>query len=110
MGNAIVLLVISLIVAAVTWFVGVGLFNHFTGEPDLRLCPNFKLTSVVCIGMAGLSGTLPFPQDYLFTLFFWAVLPGHLLKLSGMNGMRLFMILAAVSLVSTLALIGAGKP
>jgi hypothetical protein len=99
-------LVIFLLVAIVTWFMAVALYHLLTNAPDLRQNPLFVLASVVTILLVTLSSFIPFPAGYVVSLVFWWLAAKNFLELSLFRALLLFVILAALSIVSRLAMIG----
>jgi hypothetical protein len=99
-------LVLFLVVTVVTWFTAVALYHFLTGGPDLRQNPIFVSASVVTILLVTLSSFMPFPAGYLVSLVLWWLAANNILELPRLRALLLFVILAALSIVSRLAMLG----
>ncbi len=100
-------LLIFLVIAAVTWAVAVALYQTFLGGPDVRQQRDFYGISALAIGLVTLASFIPFPGGYLASLVIWWVTAKLLLGLPWPRAVTLFLILAALSFVSRLAILGA---
>ncbi len=99
-------LVIFLLITAVIWFAAVALYHLVAGGPDLRLNPMFAATSATSILLVTLISFVPFPVGYLLSLGVWWLAAKNFLGLSWGRAITLFFILAALSVVSRLAVLG----
>lgn len=102
----LVALVIFAVVTAVIWFVAVALYQMLVGGSDLRLNPNFDATSAVAVLLVTLISFIPFPVGYLLSLGIWWLAAKNFLELSFGRAMILFLLLAALSIVARLAMLG----
>lgn len=99
-------LLIFALVTAVIWFVAVAVYQQLAGEPDLRDNPNFDATSVVSVLLVTLISFIPFPAGYLLSLGIWWLAAKNFLELPLGRAVILFLLLAALSFVSRLAVLG----
>jgi hypothetical protein len=99
-------LLIFLAIAAATWFVGVAIYHSLFPVPDVRGNPNFTTASCVSILLVTLTSFAPFPWGYLFALGVWALAVWGILELPRLGGSVLFAVLAALSYLSRLAILG----
>jgi len=97
---------IFLLVTGMIWFMAVALYNFPAGEPDLRKNPNFAGTSAVSVLLVTLISFIPFPAGYLLSLAIWWLAAKNFLELPLGRAVLLFLILAALSIVSRLANLG----
>jgi hypothetical protein len=95
------------VIAAVTWFVAVAVYQSWVGGPDVRQKPGFAGVSALAVGLVALASFLPYLAGYLVCLAIWLYAARLLLELPGPRAVALFLILAAVSFVSRLAVLGA---
>jgi hypothetical protein len=102
----LVALVIFALVTAVIWFAAVALYQMLVGGPDLRLNPNFAATSAVSVLFVGVISFIPFPAGYLLSLGIWWLAAKNFLELPLGRAVILFLLLAALSIVSRLAVLG----
>jgi hypothetical protein len=100
-------LLIFLVLAAVTWFVAVGLHQSWLGGPDVRQQPDFAGASALAIGLVALASFIPYQGGYLVSLVIWWLAARALRELPWPRAIALFLILAALSFVSRLAVLGA---
>jgi hypothetical protein len=105
--NSLVALLIFLVIAAVTWAVASALYQSCVGGPDLRQKPDFFGASAVGVGLVTLASFLPLPGGYLVSLAIWWFAARRLLELPWLRAIALFAILAALSFLSRLAILGA---
>src|SRR5438132_8436819 len=98
---------IFLVIAAVTWAAALALYQSWVGGPDPRQQPDFLVTSAVAVGLVTLASFIPFPGGYLVSLALWWFATKLLLELPGLRSIALFGILAALSFLSRLAILGA---
>lgn len=99
-------LVIFGLVTAVIWFVAVALCQQLAGGPDLHQNPNFAASSAVSVALVTLISFVPFPAGYLLSLGVWWLAAKNMLELPWGRAMTLFLLLAALSVVSRLAMLG----
>lgn len=100
-------LLIFLLVTTVTWFVAIALYQMLVGGPDLREKPHFAAISWLSIILVTLDSFVPFPLGYLLSLVMWWLAAKIGLELSMLRAVLLFAILATLSFISPLALLGA---
>ena len=93
-------------ITTLTWFVGVAIYQSLLGRPDLRHDANFVGASCVSILLATLISFAPFPWGYYFSLAAWALAARGMLELPRHRAVSLFVILAALSFLSRLAILG----
>ena len=98
---------IFVVLAAVTWAVAVALYQNWVGGPALRQKPEFLGVSAVAIVLVALASFIPHLGGYLVSLAIWWCAAKLLLELSWPRALALFALLAALSFVSRLALLGA---
>jgi hypothetical protein len=103
--TVLIALLIFLGVAAATWAMGVTLYQGWLGGPELCQQPEFSQVSALAVGLVALSSPAPFPWGYLLSLVIWGLAAGHL-QLSWSRAIALFLILAALSFLSRLVIIG----
>lgn len=99
-------LLIFALVMAVIWFVAVAVYQQLASEPDLRDNPNFDATSAVSVLLVTLISFIPFPAGYLLSLGIWWLTAKNFLEPSLGRAVILFLLLAALSFVSRLAVLG----
>jgi hypothetical protein len=100
-------LVIFLGVATLVWFVAVAVYQALLGDPSLYRNPDFVGTSFASIILGTLLCFVPFPWGYFLTLGVWWLAARHILNLPLPRSLVLFLVLAALSFVSRLAILGA---
>jgi hypothetical protein len=98
-------LVIFGLVTAVIWFVAVALYQQLVGGPDLRQHANYAMTGAVSVLLVTLISFGPFPAGYLLSLGVWWVAAKSCLELPWGRAVTLFLLLAALSMVSRLAML-----
>jgi hypothetical protein len=99
-------LVIFALVTVAIWFTAVALFFLLTGGSDLRKNPNFASASGVSILLVTLISFIPFPAGYVLSLVVWWLTAKQNLELPSGRAMVLFLLLAALSIVSRLVILG----
>jgi hypothetical protein len=99
-------LLIFLLATVVTWFMAVALYHFLAGGSDLRQNPIFVAASAVTIVLVTLASFMPFPAGYLVSLVFWWLAANNILELSRWRALLLFVILAVLSIVSRLVMLG----
>src|SRR6266545_3163813 len=103
---ALTALLIFLAIAALTWAVAIALYNTFVGGPDLRQHRDFWPSSAFAVGFVTVASTIPFPGGYLVSLGIWTVTVKCFLELSWPRATALVVILAVLSFLSRLAILG----
>jgi hypothetical protein len=98
---------IFVVLAAITWAVAVALYQSWVGSPDLRDKQEYLGVATLAVVLAGLASFIPHLGGYLVSLAIWWVAAKVLLELPWPRAIALFLILAALSLVSRLAVLGA---
>ena len=98
---------IFVVLAAVTWAVGVALYQSWLGGPDLRHKQDYLGIATLAVVLVGLASFLPSLAGYVVCLAIWWVAARVLLELPWPRAVALFAILAALSVVSRLAVLGA---
>jgi hypothetical protein len=99
------LLIFALITVAI-WFAAVALYHFLAGGPDLRQNPNFAGASAVSILLVTLLSFVPFPWGYLLSLVVWGLAAKAGLELPPGRALLLFLLLAALSMVSRMVILG----
>lgn len=99
-------LVIFLVIAAATWIAAVALYQFLLGEPDLRRDPNFTPAGAMAVLLVTLLSFIPFPWGYFLSLAVWWFMAKGILGLPWGRATALFVILAALSFLSRLAVLG----
>ena len=99
-------LLIFLAITTVTWFVGVAVHQSLLGGPDLRHDANFGGATCASILLVTLATPVPFPAGYLLSLVIWWLAARNFLALPVPRAVALFLILAALSFLSRLAILG----
>jgi hypothetical protein len=89
------------------WFMAIAMYHMLTGAPDLRQTPSFGVISAGTILLVTHFSFIPFPAGYLLALVFWWLAAKNVLELPLGRAVVLFLILAALSMISRLALLGA---
>lgn len=100
-------LLIFLLITTVIWFVAVAVYRALAGGLDLSHSPNFVVASCVSILLVTLLSLVPFPAGYLLSLGVWWLASKNLLELPLSRAAILFLVLAALSFLSRLAILGA---
>ena len=100
-------LLIFLVLATVTWGTAVALFHTYLAGPDLRQNPEFLSRSAGTIGIVALTSFVPFPLGYLLGLIVWWWAAKSFFELRFALAVPLFLILAGLSFVSRLVVLGA---
>ena len=103
--TVVVALLIFLGVAAATWAVAIALYESWVGDRDLRQMAGFFQVSALAVGFVALTSLAPFPWGYLLSLVIWGLVAGHL-NLPWPRAVALFLILAALSFLSRLVILG----
>jgi hypothetical protein len=98
---------IFVVLAAVTWAVGVALYQSWVGGPDLRHRQDYLGVATLAVVLVALASFIPYLAGYLVCLVIWWFAAKGLLELPWPRAVALFLILAALSLVSRLAVLGA---
>ncbi len=101
----IVLLVIYMAIAVLTWAVGLALFQFFAGE-DLRQKEGFLWCSAVAVFLVAQMSFLSFPFSYFWTLFVWWIAVKHFFFLPWLRAFGLFLLLALLSLAAYFVMLG----
>ncbi|HYT88948.1 MAG TPA: hypothetical protein VEL76_09585 [Gemmataceae bacterium] len=100
-------LLLFLVIAAITWAVAIALYQSWVGGPDVRQHPDFVGASLFAVGLVTLASTIPFPGGYLVSLGIWWLAAKSFLQLPTPRAVALFLVLAALSFLSRLAVLGA---
>jgi hypothetical protein len=103
--TVLIALLIFLGVAAATWVVGIALYQSWGGGPELHQQPEFFQVSALAVVFVALTSLVPFPCGYVLSLVLWGLAAGHL-QLPWPRAVALFLILAALSFLSRLVLLG----
>ena len=103
--TVLIALLIFLGIAAATWAVGIALYQSWLGGPELHQQPEFSQVSALAVGFVALTSPVPFPWGYLLSLVIWGLAAGHL-PLPWPRAVALFLILAALSFLSRLVILG----
>jgi hypothetical protein len=103
----VIALLIFLAIAAVTWAVAVALYQSWVGGPDLRQQPDLFEVSTLAVALVAVTSLIPFPGGYVASLAVWGITAKLLLELPTPRAVALFAILAALSFLSRLAILGA---
>jgi hypothetical protein len=98
-------LAVFALVTVLTWLMAVAVYHLLTSAPDLRQTPSFGIISGGTILLVTLLSFIPFPAGYLLSLVFWWLAAKNFLELPLGRAVLLFLILAAMSMVSRLALL-----
>jgi hypothetical protein len=98
---------ILLVIAVVTWAVAIALYQSWVGGPDLRQKQDFPGISALAVGVVALASFIPYLGGYLVCLAIWWFAAKLLLELPWLRAASLFGILAALSFLSRLAILGA---
>ena len=98
---------IFVVLAAVTWFVAVGLYQSWVGGPDIRQKPDYLGAATLAVVLVALASFIPYQAGYLVCLALWWFAAKGLLELPWPRAVALFLILTALSFVSRLAVLGA---
>ncbi len=93
-------------IAAATWAVGLALYQYLLGGPDLRDHPNFLAQSAVPLVVIAAWSFAPFPYGYFLSLVLWWVMVKLIFELPWPRAVVLFLILAVLSIVSRLIILG----
>ena len=99
-------LLIFLAVNTVVWFVAVAVYQSLLGPPDLRHNHDFVGVTCSSIPLATSVSLIPYPTGLLLSLGVWGLAAMYFLNLSLLRGALLFVILAALSFISRLAILG----
>ena len=102
----LIALLIFLLITTAIWFVAVAIYNTLFTGPDLRRGPNFAVAGCVSILLVALISLVPFPAGYLLSLVVWGLAAWGMLDLPRLRGGVLFCLLAALSFLSRLAILG----
>jgi hypothetical protein len=100
-------LLIFLAIAAITWAVGVTLYQSWLGGPELRQKRDYRGIVVLAVWLVALASFIPFLRGYVVSLAIWWCAVKLLLELPWFRALALFGILASLSFVARLALLGA---
>jgi hypothetical protein len=98
-------LLIFLVINTGIWFVAVAVYRSLLAGPDLRHSPTFAGASTVSITLVTLISPVPFPAGYLLSLGVWALAAWGMMELSRPRAGVLFVLLAALSFISRLAIL-----
>jgi len=98
---------IFLAITVTIWGIGLVLYQAFLGEPALRAKPHFWLISTTAVSIATLICFTSFPANYFLTLAVWLVAVHGGFSLPWIKAVVLFGILAALTFLSRLAVLGA---
>jgi hypothetical protein len=104
--NHLLALLIFFGITAVTWYVGVAIYQSLLGGPDLRKAPDFVSATCASVLLVTLISFVPFPWGYYLSLAVWALAARAVLELPWLRAASLFLILAALSVLSRLAILG----
>jgi hypothetical protein len=104
--NHLLALLIFFAITTTTWFAGVAIYQSLLGGPDLQQAPDFVTTSCASILLVTLISFVPFPWCYYLSLAVWALAARAVLELPWFRAIVLFLILAALSFLSRLAILG----
>jgi hypothetical protein len=99
-------LAIFLLITVVVWFTAVALYHLLAGGPDLRQGRHFAAASAVSVLLVTLFSFVPFPAGYLLALVVWWLAARNFLQLPLARALILFLLLAALSFVGRLAVLG----
>ncbi len=99
-------ILIFLAITTVTWFVAVAIYQSLLGGPDLRHDANFGGAACASILLVTLVTPVPFPAGYLLSLVVWWLAAKTFLALPLPRAVVLFLVLAALSFLSRLAILG----
>jgi hypothetical protein len=99
-------LLIFLVIAAAVWAVGVSLYQSWLGGPGLLRHPLFWPSSALAVGLVTGLSLISFPWGFLLTLAAWWFAARNLLELPRSRAFALWLILAALSLLSRLVIRG----
>ena len=99
-------ILIFLAITPATWFVGVAVYQSLLSGPDLRHDPNFAGATCASLLLVTLATPVPFPAGYLLSLVVWWLAAKHFLALPLPKAVALFLVLAALSFLSRLAILG----
>jgi len=95
-----------LVLAATTWAIALALYQTFLGGPDPRHRPGFYKVSATAVALVALASFAPFSVGYLASLgIWWATVLA--LELPWPRTLTLFLLLAALSYLARLTLLGA---
>ena len=103
--TVLIALLIFLGIAAATWAVGIALYQSWLGGPELHQQPEFSQVAALAVGFVALTSPVPFPGGYVLALIIWGLAAGHL-NLPWPRAVALFLILAALSFLSRLVILG----
>jgi hypothetical protein len=99
-------LVFALVTAA-TGAVAVAVYVTFVGGPDPRRQPHFLGRSALAVALVALAWFAPFPANHLLALAVWWLAAQELFGLPPGRAAALVGVVAALSLASRLAVLGA---
>jgi hypothetical protein len=99
-------LLIFLLATAAIWFVAVALYHLIAGGPDLRHDPDFAAVTCGTVLLVALISFIPFPAGYLLSLPVWALPARGFLGLPWGRALLFFLLLATLSMVSRLVMLG----
>ena len=98
---------IFVVLAAVTWAVGVALYQSWVGDPDLRHKQDYLGIATLTVVLVALASFIPSLAGCLVCLAIWWLAARVLLELPWPRAVALFVLLAALSFISRLAVLGA---
>jgi hypothetical protein len=104
--NYLLAVLIFLAITTVTWFVAVAIYQSLLGGPDLRHDANFVGATCASILLVTLVTPVPFPAGYLLSLVVWWLAAKNFLVLTLPRAVALILILAGLSFLSRLAILG----
>ena len=93
------------VLIALLIFLGIALYQSWLGGPELHQQPEFAQVSALAVGFVALTSPVPFPGGYVLALVIWGLAAGHL-QLPWPRAVALFLILAALSFLSRLVILG----
>jgi len=103
----VAILLIFLVASAVTWVIALALYQAFMPGPYLKDHPQFLSLSVISIALATLVSMFPFPFGYLAALLVWWLAARNFFEMPTGRAVVLFLLLAALTVLTRLAVLGA---
>ena len=99
-------ILIFLAITTANWLIGVAIYQSLLTGPGLRHDANFAGAGCASVLLVTLIFFAPFPWGYYFSLAVWALAARGMLELPWLRAIALFVILAALSFLSRLAILG----
>lgn len=103
----LIALLLFVVLSAACWFVSVALYKNTLDDVTMTDSPDSTTTAAVAIGVAAVTGFIPFPGGYVAGLVVWAVAAFAGLGPNVGRAAVLFAYLAVSSLVGRLVVLGA---